>query len=663
MGVDMGALVSVVIPVYNVEKYVSDCLNSVTAQTLKDIEIICINDCSTDDSRSVVKSFSDRDSRISLYDNEKNLGLATTRNRGISLAKGKYIYFLDSDDMIEPSALEELYNAAERDSLDAAVFAARFIYEDESMKQQFGTNPAAFRGDYHSILSGKELYKKWMEHWDWMPSQPRFFYRLDFLLKNKIRFIDGMLHEDETFTFDVLMNAEKIRILKEEYFIRRFRASSIMSSVPTMRNVEGCMKILSHVGSFNTDDEELKKAIGFYKYKIFSDVTRKFKAVRDSGQDVSYTSLAAADDMKDLYDKIKAAADKSCELFACSSYYQVLVTLMIAMTKKIRVDIVLEVHGVETADKLAERLMECLPDTVGYAYVIPDSPEVDPYIQRETAADEKLSELLVQHVDGVMRQKVMRYDRINVFWDLGYLGTYLNIKGIPYTLHEDSLNSYQHIRENRPNYRYIFNDEERIAHKGVVPFGYSPYCEEVHVNEIAGVQVIDGTADSAVTKIGKQTKSDGDTVEIRSVLDKLVEEPRQEMMHALSKEDKKIIFDIFLPKDFKAERVDLLILTEPFAVTGRLPSEEAQIKLYKDLIEKYADRRVVIKAHPRDTLDYEKLFPEVTVIEKTIPMEVMNFDTNFHADRAITVASSAIYGLEQVDEKIYLGADYLEKYK
>lgn len=281
---EMDVLVSVVIPVYNVERYVAECLDSVLAQTLTDIEIICINDCSTDGSRAVVESYLEKDARISLYDNEVNRGLATTRNRGLDRAKGKYVYFLDSDDMIERNALQELYSAAERDNLDAAVFAARFIFEDESMRPKFGSNPAAYKGDYPDVMNGQELYKKWMELWDWMPSQPRYFYRREFLVDNKIRYIDGMLHEDETFAFDVLMHAERIRLLKEEYFIRRFRASSIMSSTPTMRNVDGCITILSHVDAFKTDDAELRKAIEFYMSKIFTDVTKKYRAVRDSGQ-------------------------------------------------------------------------------------------------------------------------------------------------------------------------------------------------------------------------------------------------------------------------------------------------------------------------------------------------------------------------------------------
>jgi Glycosyltransferases involved in cell wall biogenesis len=302
--------VSVIIPVYNVEKYVGDCLDSVCNQTIKDIEIICINDCSLDDSREVVLDYAGKDSRITLYDNEKNIGLASTRNRGIDIAKGEYIYFLDSDDMIAQNALEELYLTAEKDVLDAEVFEAHFIYEDEALKPSFSGNPAIFKGDYPDVISGRELYKIWMKLWDWMPSQPRYFYNRRFLIDNGIRFIDGMLHEDETFAFDVLMRAERMRVIKKEYFIRRFRASSIMSSTPTMKNVEGCIRILDKIDTFETEDEELQDAIKFYRGKIFADVTRKFIAVRDSGQDT-----ALSDDMKgnqrfmDKYESIVRASE------------------------------------------------------------------------------------------------------------------------------------------------------------------------------------------------------------------------------------------------------------------------------------------------------------------------------------------------------------------
>ena len=180
--------ISVVIPVYQVEAFIEECLASVCNQTFADMEILCINDCTEDSSWNIVKNAAERDGRIRLLSNKKNIGLASTRNKGLDNALGDYIYFLDSDDKIAPDTLEQLINRAEDEDLDVSAFCADFMYEDEELKEKFCRNPAVFKADYPDVMRGKELYIHWMDHWDWMPSQPRFFYRRDFLLKNDIRF-------------------------------------------------------------------------------------------------------------------------------------------------------------------------------------------------------------------------------------------------------------------------------------------------------------------------------------------------------------------------------------------------------------------------------------------------------------------------------------------
>ena len=494
--------VSVIIPVYNVEKYVEECLRSVMNQTLKDIEIICIEDAGADSSKDIIKRLMGEDSRISLFVNEENMGLASVRNLGMEKAKGEYIYFLDSDDMIKKEALYELYTKAESETLDACIFAADFIYENEELEKKFSSNPAVYKGSYPSVMNGKELYIKWMKVWDWMPSQPRYFYRRDFLEKNNIRFVEGQLHEDESFAFDVLMNAERVRIIKDAYFIRRFRAASIMSSCPTMKNVESVIEILQHVEdyannyvvsdnkSFRVTEEELKQAISFYYSKLFKDVTRKLRAVKASGQEIIPSEKFIHSKSKmDLLEQVKKKSN--IELFACSSYYQVMIALAKALAEGIEIDIVLEEHGIETANELAKRISSVMKEYVNYVYVCSTSSQVDPYEQKETSGNAVLSERLIHHVEDMFNGIDVRafYDKINVFWDLGYVGTYLNIRKIKYILHEDSLNSYMFIKKNRPNYSYIFDDRFRVKHVGVVPFGYSDYCCEVEVNDMEGIEI------------------------------------------------------------------------------------------------------------------------------------------------------------------------------
>lgn len=129
--------ISVIIPVYNTEKFLERCLNSVIKQTLKEIEIIVVNDGSTDNSLEIIKKIKETDARIILI-NKENEGLTKTRNRGLEIASGKYIYNLDSDDYLEENTMfEELYNKCENDNLDMVVFD---YYNDFENKKEYIKN-------------------------------------------------------------------------------------------------------------------------------------------------------------------------------------------------------------------------------------------------------------------------------------------------------------------------------------------------------------------------------------------------------------------------------------------------------------------------------------------------------------------------------------------
>ena len=122
-------LVSVIIPVYNVEEYLRQCLDSVREQTLSDIEIICVNDSSTDGSLSILEEYEKKDPRIQVV-TQPNGGAGAARNKGLSMASGKYLSFLDSDDFFEPDMLELAYKKAEEDKADFVVFNSDQYYTD-----------------------------------------------------------------------------------------------------------------------------------------------------------------------------------------------------------------------------------------------------------------------------------------------------------------------------------------------------------------------------------------------------------------------------------------------------------------------------------------------------------------------------------------------------
>ena len=120
--------VSVIIPVYNVEKYLRECLDSVVNQTLREIEIICVDDGSTDSSLDILKEYASKDNRITVI-GQQNLHAGVARNAGLAVARGEYLSFLDSDDFFELNMLAEMYNTAKKDGSDT-VICGNYVYND-----------------------------------------------------------------------------------------------------------------------------------------------------------------------------------------------------------------------------------------------------------------------------------------------------------------------------------------------------------------------------------------------------------------------------------------------------------------------------------------------------------------------------------------------------
>jgi glycosyltransferase involved in cell wall biosynthesis len=231
--------VSVVIPIYNVEYFLEECLESVINQTLQDIEIICINDCSTDRSVDVLNKYVQKDSRIVVIHNSENKGLSYTRNRGLELAQGEYVYFLDSDDSISMDAMEELYQTAVSLKLDSVFFDATIIFENESLRNKFVSYQAERVNEYPGVFKGCDLFEQFVINREWSSSVPRQFWRRRFLHDRKLSFYEGILHEDELFSFKALLQADRVIYSCKKYFHRRFRENSIMTTAISKKNIEG----------------------------------------------------------------------------------------------------------------------------------------------------------------------------------------------------------------------------------------------------------------------------------------------------------------------------------------------------------------------------------------------------------------------------------------
>ena len=148
--------ISVVIPIYNVEKYLKKCLDSVINQTLKEIEIICIDDCSTDNSLSIIEQYIQFDDRIKLLKNDVNSGASYTRNKGINAANGEYIGFIDGDDYINGNFYENLYKKAKKTNSEVATGTFEIVTSNFSTKsdlnEKIKKNLTYFFGEFYTAI-------------------------------------------------------------------------------------------------------------------------------------------------------------------------------------------------------------------------------------------------------------------------------------------------------------------------------------------------------------------------------------------------------------------------------------------------------------------------------------------------------------------------------
>lgn len=245
--------VSVIIPVYNVEKYVYECINSIVNQSLKDIEILVINDETKDGSIEIIEQI--LDSRIKII-NRINGGLSAARNTGIINSCGEYLMFVDSDDyLIDNDAILNMYNIAKKYNSDIVVGNAIKVYEDGTC-EKFYRNALIFK---ENNMNSYEFISLFIENDSMQIPVWMNLYRRDELINKSLLFQEQVLHEDELFTPQVFLNVNNIAIYPSEFYAYRQRKGSIMFSNNTDKRTLDMFYILNKLLSIynQVDDREL----------------------------------------------------------------------------------------------------------------------------------------------------------------------------------------------------------------------------------------------------------------------------------------------------------------------------------------------------------------------------------------------------------------------
>ena len=285
--------ISVIIPVYNSEKYLRGCLDSVISQSFNDIEIICVNDGSTDGSLSILESYQKQDSRIKIIQ-EENKGAGAARNLGIANATGKYTYFMDSDDYLEEDAFSKLIDVTYKNPSDFIMFKIWNFYEETQefidddyysmpyLKNRVGENTFSY-----SDVSDMALKLS--------VCPPGNLFKTEFI--KDIKFPEGLLFEDNVFFTHALFKAENVYFYDEFLYYRRKRKDSTTApvTVRSLDTIEITDLLLDLCDEFNHPNH--KKEL---YYRIFNNIYKIFKKADSSQKELFFKKI------KDDYIKHKA---------------------------------------------------------------------------------------------------------------------------------------------------------------------------------------------------------------------------------------------------------------------------------------------------------------------------------------------------------------------
>ena len=231
--------ISIIIPVYNTSKYIKKCLDSIANQTFKNLEIIIVNDGSTDDSEDIIKQWIKKNNNVKIkYFNKENEGLSEARNFGVKKAEGRYISFIDSDDYIEQNLYENLKKYMD-DNIDLIKFKMKMINESGEIIKKID-------GPVFEKCSGEEAFKKICTLDKYIDPACIYLYRREFFIENKFAYRIGTYHEDFGLTSLIIVSAKTFVSVKEYGYNYMQRNDSITGKEDKKKNVQKAKDLLKH---------------------------------------------------------------------------------------------------------------------------------------------------------------------------------------------------------------------------------------------------------------------------------------------------------------------------------------------------------------------------------------------------------------------------------
>ena len=274
-------MISVIIPVYNVEKYLAQCVDSVLTQTCTDWEAILVDDGATDSSGRMCDEYVLQDPRIRVIHKE-NGGLSAARNTGLRAARGEYVYFLDSDDYIEPNTLALLLETAEREQADVVFFDGYVFFdeceEDSSVSRYVREAP-------YAPQNGRKMLSGLLEKGEYRTAVPLMLFRRNYLIEKGLWFEEGIIHEDELFTFLVYNADGRVAHCHRQLYARRIRPASIMTSSGALRRWESMLKIYYVLSGMYRSGSAAGEAATLYLIRTAKSVLGKYNLLSETDRE------------------------------------------------------------------------------------------------------------------------------------------------------------------------------------------------------------------------------------------------------------------------------------------------------------------------------------------------------------------------------------------
>ena len=302
--------VSVILPVYNVGKYLRQSLDSLINQTLKDIEIICVNDGSTDDSYEILEEYKAKDARIKVIHKE-NKGTGAARNDGLRIAQGECIGFVDPDDWVKPNMFECLYGLIKEKNLDIAMCMPDGYDEKNAINAPF---PYFVDANFENIIDDRTFNWRDLSPFSYPMCVWNKLYTKELFDKNNIDFAEGLDFEDHKVIFGTLLTAEKIFFIREKLYVYRFNREG---SVLTDNN----RRLIDHIKIFDIVENLMKETNtynllrnDFLTYKIHN-ILYYYSMIKDEFKAEYYNNMVQS--IKDTNlseDEYKMLSEKYSEL-------------------------------------------------------------------------------------------------------------------------------------------------------------------------------------------------------------------------------------------------------------------------------------------------------------------------------------------------------------